>query len=172
MRTTQLIRKTASGLFLLAALAACSKAIEVATPQEPDSDTVCTLDGMVLRDHPGPKAQMHYAEGTPEFFCDLMELFATVLTPEQKRGVAAIYVQDMGKTAWKNPEGNWIDAKNAIYVVGSKKHGSMGPTLGSFSSMQDAEAFVKNEGGKIVRFEQITTEMLDQPSGAHDSNMH
>lgn len=172
MKATRLFGKAASGLVLLAALAACSKAIELATPQEPDSDTVCSLDGMVLRDHPGPKAQMHYAEGEPEFFCDLMELFATVLTPEQKRGIASIYVQDMGKTAWEKPEGNWIDAKNAIYVIGSKKHGSMGPTLGSFSSMQDAEAFVKNEGGKIVRFAQITADMLNQPAGGHDSKLH
>lgn len=172
MKTTRLIGKAASGLVLLAALAACSKSIELATPQEPGNDTVCSLDGMVLRDHPGPKAQMQYAEGTPEFFCDLMELFATVLTPEQKRGVASIHVQDMGKTAWENPQGNWIDARTAIYVIGSKKNGSMGPALGSFSSMQDAETFVKNEGGKIVRFAEITTDMLNQPSGANDSKMH
>lgn len=167
-----LLRKTATGIALLAALAACGKSVQQAMPQEPDSGTACSLDGMVLRDYPGPKAQIHYAEGAPEFFCDLMELFSTVLSPEQKRPVARIYVQDMGKTAWEHPEGNWIDAKSAIYVIGSKKAGSMGPTLGAFSEMQAAKAFVNKEGGKIVRFEQVSADMMNQHGSAHDGAVH
>lgn len=166
-------RKLAAGLALLAALAACGKAVQQALPLEPGSDTACSLDGMVLKDYPGPKAQIHYKEGAPEFFCDLMELFGSLLAPEQKRPVAGVFVQDMGKTAWEHPEGNWIDAKMAIYVVGSKKAGSMGPTFGSFSNMQDAEAFVKKEGGKIVRFDQVTLDMVNVQTGAaHDKSMH
>lgn len=173
MKTKPQLRKLASGLALLAALAACGKAVQQATPIEPGKDTACSLDGMVLKDYPGPKAQIHFAEGAPEFFCDVMELFATILASEQKRPVAGVYVQDMGKTAWEQPEGNWIDAKAAIYVVGSKKHGSMGPTLGSFSSMQDAEAFMKKEGGRIVRYEQVTLDMINVNTGApHDNSMH
>lgn len=172
MRATNLFKKLAGSVALLALVAACSKAVQVATPQEPDSGTACALDGMVLKDHPGPKAQIHYAEGAPEYFCDLKELFESVLTPEQKRVVAAVYVQDMGKTAWEHPEGNWIDAKAAIYVVGSKKHGSMGPTFGSFSNVQDAEAFVKKEGGKVVRYAEVTPDMLDMKVGSHDNSMH
>lgn len=142
-------------------------------PQEPGSDTACSLDGMTLKDYPGPKAQIHYKEGAPEYFCDLMELFGSLLAPEQKRPIAGAFVQDMGKTAWEHPEGNWIDAKTAIYVVGSKKPGSMGPTFGSFSNMQDAEAFTKKEGGKIVRFEQINLDMVNVDTGApNDNSMH
>jgi copper chaperone NosL len=173
VRAKHLVNKLAGGVALLALLAACSEAVQQATPKEPGSDTACSLDGMVLKDYPGPKAQIHYAEGAPEFFCDLMELFATLLAPEQKRKVAGMFVQDMGKTAWEHPEGNWIDAKVAIYVVGSKKPGSMGPTFGSFANMQDAEAFVQKEGGKIVRYEQITPDMVNLQTGApHDSKMH
>lgn len=166
------LRKTAAAIALLAVLVACGKSVQQAMPLEPDSGTVCSLDGMVLRDYPGPKAQIHYAEGASEFFCDLMELFATVLEPEQKRVVAGIYVQDMGKTAWEHPEGNWIDAKTAIYVIGSKKAGSMGPTLGAFSELQAAEAFVSKEGGHIVRFDEVGADMMNQHSSAHDSALH
>ena len=163
----------AGGLVLLASLAACGKTVQQAMPLEPDAGTACSLDGMVLKDYPGPKAQIHYAEGAPEFFCDLMELFATLLEPEQKRAVSGIFVQDMGKTSWEKPEQNWIDAKSAVFVAGSKKAGSMGPTFGSFASLQDAEEFVKKEGGKIVRFEQVTLDMVNmQPGAAHDGKMH
>lgn len=150
-------------------LGACSKAVPQAVAQEPTSETACALDGMTLKDYPGPKAQIHYAEGKPDFFCDMMELFSVVLAPEQKRRVAAMFVQDMGKTDWDHPTANWIDAKTAVYVVGSKKRGSMGPTIGSFSNAQDAEAFAKKEGGKILRFDQITADMVDLTGGAgHD----
>lgn len=164
--------KWISGLALIAALAACSEAAQKIAAQEPTNDTACALDGMILKDYAGPKAQMHYTEGQPDFFCDLTELFGQVLVPEHKRAVAAIYVQDMGKTEWEHPQGNWIDAKTAVYVVGSKKRGSMGPTFGSFSNVQDAEVFAQKEGGKVFRFEQITADMVSMNStAAHDDGM-
>ncbi len=162
-----------AGVALLVLISACSKEVATALPQEIGSDTACSLDGMVLADYPGPKAQVLYAEGAPDFYCDLMELFATLLAPEQKRQIAGMFVQDMGQAAWEHPSGHWIDAKTALYVVGSKKTGSMGPTFGSFANMQDAESFAKKEGGKILRFEQITLEMVNLPSSTlHDSKLH
>jgi copper chaperone NosL len=155
----------------LTLLGACSHTTQKLAAQEPTADTACALDGMVLKDYAGPKAQIHYTEGKPDFFCDLTELFGVVLAPEHKRAVAAIFVQDMGKTEWEHPQANWIDARTAVYVTGSRKRGSMGQTFASFSSMQDAEAFVKKEGGKIVRFEQVTLDMVNIGSAAHDDMM-
>lgn len=146
-------------------LAACSQAIKQTGPQEPSADTACALDGMVLKDFPGPKAQIQYSEGKPDFYCDLMELFAVVLAPEQKRSVAGLFVQDMGHTDWAHPQGHWIAAKGASYVVGSRKTGSMGPALASFATAADASAFAQAEGGKVMPFAQITAAML-RPSGA------
>ena len=165
--------KYIASLALVAVLAGCGKEVAQVLAKEPGADTACALDGMILKDYPGPKAQMHFAEGAPEFFCDMMELFGMLLAPEQKRPVAGVFVQDAGKTAWEHPEGHWIDAKSAIYVVGSKKLGSMGPTFGAFSSMPDAEAFVQKEGGKVMRFEQITLDMINtHTGGTHDNKMH
>jgi copper chaperone NosL len=151
----------------LVLVGACSRAVPPAVASEPTAETVCALDGMVLNDFPGPKAQIHYAEGAPDFFCDLIELFAAVLAPEQKRAVTGLFVQDMGKAEWDHPSGNWIDAKKAVYVVGSRKQGSMGTTFGSFAGFADAETFAKREGGKVLRFDQITTGMLARGSAAH-----
>ena len=164
--------KCASALALLALLPACNRAVQQAVALEPGSDTACVLDGMLLKDFPGPKGQIQYAEGEPDFYCDLIELFTALLLPEQKRLPAAVFVQDMGKTDWDHPDANWIDAKTAIYVAGSRKRGSMGPTFGSFSSLQEAENFSQKEGGKTMRFEQITPDMVNLTGGVvNDTSM-
>lgn len=165
MKPTPTCRARLATIAAMLLLAACSQAIKQTAAQEPSADTVCALDGMVLTDFPGPKAQIQYGEGKPDFYCDLMELFAVVLAPEQKRAVAGMFVQDMGKADWTNPRGHWIAAKSASYVVGSRKAGSMGPALASFANAPDAAAFAQAEGGKVVPFEQITAGML-KPSGA------
>lgn len=166
------LRISIGSLMLCLLLTACNQDTPKISALEPTSETACELDGMLLKDYPGPKAQIQYAEGKPEFFCDLMELFMMLLAPEQKRPVTAVFVQDMGKTSWEHPAGNWIDAKSAVYVAGSKRSGSMGPTFGSFSSMQAAEAFVKKEGGRILRFDQITPDMVNRSgNAAHDATM-
>ncbi|RSZ56364.1 nitrous oxide reductase accessory protein NosL [Massilia atriviolacea] len=149
-------------------LAACSEPALSASAQEPVADTACALDGMVLLDFPGPKAQIQYAEGKADFYCDLMELFTVVLQPEHRRRIAGVFVQDMGKTAWDKPSGAWIAARDALYVVGSKKQGSMGPTFASFSDPAQAAAFAKTEGGKVLPYSQITVAMLDTGHAAGD----
>ena len=165
--------KWGSALALLALLPACNRAARPAVAAlEPGSDTACVLDGMLLKDFPGPKGQIHYAEGPPDFYCDLNELFTVLLAPEQKRALSAVFVQDMGKTDWDHPSANWIDAKTAVYVRGSRKHGSMGPTFGSFASLPEAEKFSQNEGGKTLRFDQITADMANLSGGVvNDTSM-
>ena len=160
MKPRPILYARLAGIAGMVLLAACSQAIKQAGAQEPSADTACALDGMVLNDFPGPKAQVQYIEGAPDFYCDLSELFAVVLAPEHKRGVAGLFVQDMGKADWAHPQGHWIAANSALYVVGSRKAGSMGPALASFSNALEAAAFAKTEGGKIVPFDQITTGML------------
>lgn len=164
-------------LLLLALLLAtfalgCSKKEEASKAVEIDRSTSCSLDGMILMDYPGPKAQIHYDKGEPDFFCDTMEMFSIYLRPEQKKRVKALFTQDMGKTPWEQPTGNWIDAKSAYYVLDSKKLGAMGPTLAAFSRIEDAQAFVKQFGGKVLRFGEVTVDMVTLDGGAqHDERM-
>ena len=160
----------------LGSLAGCSDRAGDAralAPVEIDASTACELDGMLLADYPGPKAQIHYAGASaPVFMCDTVELFNTMLRPEQVRKVLAVYVQDMGKADWDQPRGNWIDAKTGFYVLGSKRHGSMGPTIASFSQEADARTFIGQWGGKVLRYEEIKPDMVDLSGGAlHDSKM-
>lgn len=150
----------------------CNQEEKAINATEIDRSTSCSLDGMILMDYPGPKAQIHYDKDEADFFCDTMEMFSIYLRPEQKKRVKALFTQDMGKTPWEQPTGNWIDAKSAYYVVDSKKLGAMGPTLAAFSSMEDAQAFVTRFGGKILRFDEVTLNMVSLDGGAqHDERM-
>lgn len=165
---------------MLAALAATaltgcgqSATSTAVAPLEISHGTSCALDGMLLADYPGPKAQIHYAgQAEPDFFCDTMEMFHIHLNPEQVKSVRGLFVQDMGRADWDEPRGHWIDAKNAYYVHGSKRRGSMGPTIASFAQEADAAKFVAEHGGKVYRFADITPDMVALDGGTlHDSNM-
>ncbi|WP_024304186.1 nitrous oxide reductase accessory protein NosL [Pseudogulbenkiania sp. MAI-1] len=167
------LRTTLALAALLAGLAACQDERPAqTTPLEIKQDTACALDGMLLADYPGAKAQIHYAQGEPEFFCDTVEMFSLYLKPEQARRIAALYVQDMGETDIKAPKGHWIDARQAFYVQGSSQQGSMGPTLVPFGQRAKAEAFAQQYGGKVLAFADVKPEMVRLDGGAlHDSHM-
>lgn len=160
---------------LVALLAGCGPAASTgpSVPVELSRDTSCALDGMLLADFPGPKAQIHYAGADkPDFFCDTVEMFSLYLKPEQQKRVRALYVQDMAQTDWDAPQGHWIDAKAAFYIKDSKKRGSMGATLASFAQEADAQAFAAKNGGTVLRFDQVTPEMVVLDGGAlHDKRM-
>lgn len=160
-------------LLAVTLLTACDPAAEAprnALAIKPD--TYCALDGMLIADYPGPRAQIHYGVGAPEFFCDTVEMFSLYLAPEQPRPIIALYVQDMGSTDWEQPRDNWIDARRAFYVRGSSRHGAMGPTLASFKVPEAAHAFAREFGGQVLQFEQVTSDMVALDGGAlHDQKM-
>lgn len=157
---------------IIVLLAGCGKETAPQQALEIGQETVCSLDGMLLMDYPGPKAQIHYDQGEPDFFCDTMEMFSIYLRPEQQKRIKALYTQDMGKADWSKPQGQWIDAKTAFYVSGGRLMGSMGPTLAAFAREQDAQSFAQRHGGKVLRFDQVTLDMVGMDGGAaHDERM-
>ena len=162
-----------AALVALLTLAACGQTEQAPpAPLELTKGASCSLDGMLLLDFPGPKAQIHYAQGPADFFCDTVEMFSIYLRPEQQKRIRALYVQDMGKADWNTPQDHWIDAKTAFYVQGSKLRGSMGPTFVSFAEEAKAKAFIEKNGGKLYRFNEITPEMAALDGGAlHDQRM-
>jgi len=157
-----------------AVLAACGdKAGTQLIAVEIDPSSTCDLDGMLLADYPGPKAQIHFSGAPkPTWYCDTVEMFNTLLRPEQVRPILAVYVQDMGQADWEQPRGHWFDAKTGFYVLGSKRHGSMGPTVASFKQEADAQKFIAGYGGRMLRYAEVKPEMVDLSGGAlHDSRM-
>lgn len=155
-----------TGVLLLGLLVAGCGGEPPAGPVTIGPESLCALDGMSIGDYPGPKAQIHYEYGPPEFFCDTVEMFAMALQPESRRRIRAMFTQDMARADWSEPRDHWIDARAAFYVEGSDRKGSMGPTFASFARREDAEAFAREHGGRVLAFTEVTPEMADLRGGA------
>jgi len=133
------------------------KAVAIETADE------CHLCGMIISNFGGPKGEAFRKEEGDKVskFCSTRDMFSYYLEPENKRNVSVMYVHDMSKMPWDEPDdGYFIDAKTAWYVAGSEKYGAMGETLASFSKQDDAKAFAKEFGGKVLSFDQIDHSVL------------
>jgi len=125
----------------------------------------CHLCGMLITRFDGPKGEVFRKEtGEQVFkFCSTRDMFSYYLDPENKRNVEQMLVHDMSKMPWGNDsidDKHFIDAKTAWYVAGSEKTGAMGETLASFSKKDDAQAFAKEFGGKVISFVDINYDTL------------
>ncbi|MCY0885971.1 MAG: nitrous oxide reductase accessory protein NosL [Firmicutes bacterium] len=128
-------------------------------PRPLQASTTCRLDGMFLEGHPGPHAELIYRDGHTDFFCNPWELFDYYYSPDrphQHGSVAALYVQNMGAARWANPQGHWILAQKAFFVVGDHRPTDMGYVFVPFATRSAAEAFARQWGGKVLSFSQIT----------------
>ncbi|WDE12445.1 nitrous oxide reductase accessory protein NosL [Thalassomonas haliotis] len=128
-----------------------------------ESGEECHLCGMIITNFAGPKGELYRKEqGETVFkFCSTRDMFSYYLDPENQRNVSVIYVHDMSKMPWEAPDdGYFIDAKSAWFVAGSNKSGAMGKTLASFGKQEDARAFAKEYGGKVINFEQVKRSVL------------
>ena len=122
----------------------------------------CHLCGMVILKFPGPKGQL-YQRGHDKSmkFCSTRDMFAYLLDPEHTHNIQEAYVHNMAVTPWASPgEDSYIDARQAWYVIGHSQKGAMGPTLATFKQESDAADFAIEFGGKLYRFEQLTTELV------------
>ncbi|MGY8868928.1 MAG: nitrous oxide reductase accessory protein NosL [Pseudomonadales bacterium] len=127
-----------------------------------ESADECHLCGMLIARFPGPKGQV-YERGIKQNmkFCSTRDMFAYALDPEHKHNIQSVFVHDMAVNPWDEPsEETYIDGRKAWFVIGSSKKGAMGPTLGSFKTKESAEAFAKEFGGELKRFEELTLDII------------
>ncbi|WP_113912796.1 nitrous oxide reductase accessory protein NosL [Roseovarius dicentrarchi] len=152
----------ALALIALLALAACKE--ETAQDIAPLPLTPAAVGHycqMNLLEHDGPKAQAHLAglPGAPLFFSQVRDVIAYLRMPEQSHDVLAVWVSDMGApgATWDAPgEANWIEADSAHFVVGGGAIGGMGaPEIVPFSDLDAAAAFAAQNGGRIMRLDDI-----------------
>ncbi|QYX56109.1 nitrous oxide reductase accessory protein NosL [Roseovarius sp. SCSIO 43702] len=151
------------GLVLICLLlAACKEeAAQDVTPVPLSADAVGHYCQMNLMEHDGPKAQAHLGglPGAPLFFSQVRDVVAYLRMPEQSHEVVAVWVNDMGApgASWEAPGArNWIDAEEAVYVVGADVVGGMGaPELVPFSDREAARAFAAANGGTVMTLDEI-----------------
>lgn len=127
----------------------------------------CHVCGMAISDFPGPKGEAVAANSVRKF-CSTAELLGWWLQPENRHSNARLYVHDMGRSDWNQPDDrHLIDATTAYYVVGIKRRGAMGATLASFADQAAAERLAQEEGGRVLRFSEIDQNVLQGGNHSH-----
>lgn len=145
-----------------AALAGCNETKTAAAPPPPYELTAAAIGnycGMNVLEHPGPKAQIILASRIePVWFSSARDAFSFTMLPEEPKDIRAIYVSDMGKApSWHQPgAANWVEARQALYVIGSRMKGGMGADeTVPFSDRGEAERFASQNGGRIMTFPEV-----------------
>ena len=153
-------------LFIVCFITACSEPAQTQIPHGPlafESNDECHVCGMLITRFPGPKGQAYdNRDKQSKKFCSTVALMSWYLQPENQANVAEIYVHDMAETHWDSPiDTRLIPARNAYFVVGSSKKGSMGKTLASFATRQQAQDFSKKWQGNVITFDDINLELIN-----------
>ncbi len=156
-------------LLILALLAACGKDTNstLPAPQTLNDEAAGYYCQMIILEHPGPKGQL-FLDGMPAplWFSQVRDGLAYLKSPEQEGEVLVLYVNDMGVAPSYDEPGpdNWINAKDAFYVVGSDAVGGMGaPELVPFASREQAQEFAGKRGGAILTLDEIPAETVLSP---------
>lgn len=150
-----------AALLFAVALAGCGE--EAAGPPPPPhkltAEAVGHYCGMNLTEHQGPKGQILLkSQAAPVWFSSARDAFAYTMLDEEAKDVRAIYVSDMAKApSWESPGGdNWIEARQALFVIGSRRQSGMGaPETVPFSDRAAAERFAAENGGRVVAFAEV-----------------
>ena len=101
----------------------------------------------------------------------MRDTLAFTMLPEEPKTLAAVYVNDMGRAQWEQPEPDtWIDATTAWFVVDSIRRGGMGaPEAVPFLDKLRAERFAAEKGGRVVTLEDIPREYVLGSSATEDT---
>lgn len=137
----------------------------VPAPQELTRDAVGYFCGMTVLDHNGPKGQVFLTDRQqPLWFTSVRDTIAFTRLPGEPKNIAAIYVTDIGRASWDQPEpGTWIDARKAFYVVGSDRVGGMqAPEVAPFATRKEAGLFMEQHGGEVYTFDTIPRDSIPE----------
>jgi copper chaperone NosL len=124
----------------------------------------CHICGMIVLDQQGPKGQVRLqGGGKPAYFCSTSDLMAFLFQPDSPAIVREAWVHNMHNANWQSPENHshaYIDAFSAYYVVDHSRRGAMGHTLAPFAEQAQAEAFIADYGGRILRYQDIDVDLI------------
>jgi len=105
----------------------------------------------------GPAAVV-FKDGKAVGFDGAGDFFRYILAPEKYQfdpnAIKAVYVTEYGKRTF-------IDAKGALFVVGSDVIGHMGPDVVPFAKKEDAEKFsTEHHGKRVATYGEVTVQDL------------
>lgn len=126
---------------------------------KPGAKDLCPVCGMLVSKYPNWAATVVWKDGHAHHFDGAKDMFKFLhdlakYAPGHKReDIAGIYVTDFYNLAK-------MDARHALYVLGSDVLGPMGHELVPLASKEDAADFMKDHKGKrVLSFGQISREL-------------
>jgi nitrous oxide reductase accessory protein NosL len=141
-------------LWVLAAVLA------VAAPPPPGPKTLCPVCGMLVAKYPNWIATVTWKDGHVHHFDGAKDLFKFLqalpkYAPNHRnQDITGLYVTEFYGL-------QVMDARKALYVIGSDVMGPMGHELTPLASRADAEDFLKDHKGKrILRFDEVTAQVV------------
>lgn len=142
-------------LLLCLALPAWAQATAMPPPGDRDKCPVC---GMFVKPFPEWTAAVVYRDGHAHYFDGAKDLFKFLQAPgkygpHQPENVAGIFVTEYYELSA-------IEAQGAVFVVGSDVLGPMGRELIPLKAAADAQEFIRDHGGRMVRFDEITPAVI------------
>lgn len=121
----------------------------------------CSLCGMHISNFPGPKGQACVDNGQVLGFCSTNDLLSWAWQPDSKPRITALYVHDLSQAQWQSPTDDaWLNAREAVYIVGHSLKGAMGHSPAPFSDPGDAKRFAAEHGGHIRSFKELNWNSL------------
>lgn len=121
----------------------------------------CALCGMTISTFPGPKGQACVDDGRTLGFCSTSDLLSWAWQPDSKPRIGRLYVHDLSQTQWSSPSDDaWIEARDAVYVIGHDRKSAMGHSPAPFSDRADAERFASESGGRLRSFPDLDWDAL------------
>lgn len=143
-------------------------------------DATCDVCGMVISQHPGPTAEIFYAEQSPEGHDNPARFDSTWEAYQydferQNQGweKTAFYVTDYSSVEYRLAEERgstlisthpqkeaFARVEDVTYVAGSAVEGAMGKDLVGFTDESDAESFQSEHGGNLVTHDEVTPEVI------------
>jgi nitrous oxide reductase accessory protein NosL len=165
-----------------ASLAGCGGSEGVPEPIAIGEDDRCDVCGMVIRNHPGPIAQIFYAEnepedhGNPARFCSAWEAFQYDFDRRNEGwSRRAFYTTDYSDVDYEiatdggerfisaHPSAEAFAAGESVtFDAGSSVLGAMGADLIGFTDETDARAFADEHGGEVVAFADVTPSIVSE----------
>ena len=145
-------------IICLVVLAASPAAAE-RKPVTPAKNDKCPVCGMFVAIYPDIVAEIIFKDGTYAVFDGCKDMFRYYLNMKKYNpskninDIDSIYVHEYYDL-------KIIEGRKAYYVVGSNVHGPMGRELVPFRSEEDASAFKYDHKGKILRFGDVTEEVV------------
>jgi copper chaperone NosL len=148
---------------LLCALASTAHAQQALSGiPKPGVKDLCPVCGMLVSKYPNWAATVLYMDGHAHHFDGAKDLFKYLQDlPKYAPGHRTDDMRSIAVTDFYNLDK--IDAKKALYVLGSDVLGPMGHELVPLATRADADDFMKDHKGKrVLGFDQVTKEIVEK----------